>query len=299
MKRTIGKKKYDVKELFVAFLFLLPAFTIFTIFKYIPLLDNFRLSLTNWNLFSSNMKFVGLENYIRIFKSEVFWKILGNTAFYTVASTLISIVIGFFVAKCLFNQKGRWPKVFSTLFFIPNITTASAVAILWIWLFDPDFGFSGQLFNLFGMQSPRWLLTPEYSMWVVISLSVWRSIGYVMLIYTSGMTSISSDVYEAASIDGASRFQQTMKITIPLLKPTTYFLILTMMIQAMQVFDIVSVMTGGGPYNSTNVMNLYIYQTAFQRNKAGYASALSVILFFILLLFTVVKQVASRKKEEF
>ena len=203
-----------------------------------------------------------------------------------------------YVAKCLFAQKGKWPKVFSTLFFIPNITTASAVAILWIWLFDPDFGFSGQFFNMLGMQSPRWLLTPQYSMWVVISLSVWRSIGYVMLIYTSGMTAISDDIYEAASIDGASRFQQTMKITVPLLKPTTYFLMLTMMIQAMQVFDIVSVMTGGGPFNSTNVINLYIYQTAFQRNKAGYASALSVILFFILLAFTIIKQIAGKNKEE-
>ena len=296
--RTFGKKQWDRKECLTAFLFLFPAFAVFTVFKYYPLLDNFRISLTNWNLFSEKMKFVGFENYARIFASSDFWKILWNTVFYTVASTMISIVLGFFAAKCLFGQKGKWPKVFSTLFFIPNITTASAVAILWIWLFDPDFGLSGQLFNLFGMASPRWLLTPEYSMWVVISLSVWRSIGYVMLIYTSGMTAISNDVYEAASIDGASKFQQTMKITVPLLKPTTYFLMLTMMIQAMQVFDIVSVMTGGGPYNSTNVMNLYIYQQAFQRNRAGYASALSVVLFLILLSLTVVKQAASKNKED-
>lgn len=292
----VGKKAYRKEELVTGFLFLLPAFAIFFLFKYIPLLDNFRISLTSWNLFSAK-RFVGLANFKAILTSDTFWTVLGNTLFFTFWSTIIAMVLGFLMAVTLHRKKGWMPKLLKTAFFIPNITTASAVAILWIWIFDPDYGLAGQLYALFGKQSPRWLLTPGYAMWIVISLAVWRSIGYVMLIYSSGLSSISDDIYEAATIDGASSWQQIFTITLPLLKPTSYFLLLTSFIQAMQVFDIVSVMTGGGPFNSTNVLNLYIYQTAFARSKAGYASALSVILFIILLFFTVVQRRFSADKE--
>ncbi len=293
-----GMVRYSRREVMTAVLFLLPAFVLFLVFKYYPLVDNFRISLTSWNFFSEHKTFVGLQNFINIFTSDTFWKILKNTFFYTICSTLISIVIGFFLAIALFRMKGRLPKVLKTLLFVPNVTTASAMAILWMWIFDPDFGLSGQIFSAIGKASPRWLLDSNLAMWVIISLSVWRSMGYVMLIYMSGLSGINDEIYEAARIDGASNAQQVFKITLPLLKPTTYFLALTMFIQAMQVFDIVSVMTGGGPYDSTNVLNLYIYQMAFGRSRAGYAAALSVILFLILLLCTVIQQIASRKKEE-
>ena len=262
-------RKYRKKEVITAVLFLMPAAVLFAVFKYFPLIDNFRISLTNWNFFRPEKIFVGLQNFVSILTSEKFWQILGNTFFYTIWSTLISIIIGFLLAVSLFRMRGHLPRILKTLFFVPNVTTASAMAILWMWIFDPDFGLSGQLFSLFGKESPRWLLTPDLAMWVVISLAVWRSMGYVMLIYTSGLAAISDEIYEAARIDGATQMQQTLYITIPLLKSTSYFLLLTMFIQAMQVFDIVSVMTGGGPYDSTNVLNLYIYQMAFGRSRAG------------------------------
>lgn len=284
------KKKYNKKEVMTAYLFLLPAFLLFGIFKYYPLINNFYISTTSWNLFSKHKTFIGLNNFKAIFTSKLFYQILGNTFFYTIFSTLISMVLGFFVAVALFKRKGFIFKILKTVLFIPNVTTASAVAILWIWIFDPDFGLMGQLYNLFGAQSPRWLLTPGYAMWIIISLSVWRSVGYVMLIYSSGLAGINDEIYEAARIDGANTVQEVFKITLPLLAPTTYFLALTSFIQAMQVFDIVSVMTGGGPYNSTNVINLYIYQTAFARARAGYASALSVILFLLLLVCTIIQR---------
>ena len=280
-----------------AFLFLLPAALILIVFKYWPLIDNFKLSATSWNLFTAP-KNVGLANYRAIFKSETFWKILRNTFQFTIWSTLFSIAAGFLIAICLHGKKGKWPAVLKTMFFIPNITTASAVALLWKWIFDFDYGLMGQLFAAFGKESPKWLLDPKLAMWVIISLSVWRSMGYVMLIYNSGLAGISDDIYEAASIDGASKIRSVFSITLPLLKPTTYFLMITTFIQSMQVFDIVSVMTNGGPYGSTNVLNLYIYQMAFQQNKAGYASALSVILFLILLIAVVIQRKVSGKKEE-
>jgi ABC-type sugar transport system permease subunit len=271
----------------VALAFLAPSFLVFALFKYYPLIYNFYLSLTSWNFFSPAKKFVGLANYKAIFASAQFWQVIGQTLFYTVWSTLLSLVIGFALAAALFRRRGALGTALKTLFFIPNITTASAVALLWIWIFDPEGGLAGQIFALFGRESPRWLLTPEYAMWIVISLSVWRSLGYVMLIYHSGMSGISGEIYDAASIDGANSTQQLFRITVPLLKPTSFFLLLTSFISAMQVFDIVSVMTGGGPYGTTMVMNLYIYQTAFVRSKAGYASALSTILFFLVLVITI------------
>jgi ABC-type sugar transport system permease subunit len=204
--------------------------------------------------------------------------------------------LGFLAAVILYRKRNMGSKIIRTIFFIPNITTTSAVSILWIWIFDPDYGLSGQIFSFFGLESPRWLLTPGYAMGIVISLSVWRSIGYIMLIFISGLSGISDEIYEAAAIDGANDFQTVFKITIPLLAPTIYFLALTQIIQAMQVFDVVSVLTGGGPFNTTNVLNLYIYQTAFSRARAGSAAALSVILFFILLIFTVLQRRLTKEK---
>lgn len=277
-------------EALVAAAFLAPAFLVFGLFKYYPLLNNFYLSLTSWNFFSPVKKFVGLANFRTILASDQFRQVLGQTVFYTFWSTLLSIVAGFALAAALFRKRGVAGTALRTLFFIPNITTASAVALLWVWIFDPEAGLAGRIFALFGAVSPRWLLTPEYAMWIVISLSVWRSVGYVMLIYHSGMSGIPGEIYDAASIDGAGVFQKLARITIPLLRPTTFFLTVTSFISAMQVFDIVSVMTGGGPYGTTMVMNLYIYQTAFVKARAGYASALSTILFLILLVVTVLQR---------
>lgn len=286
------------RESLVAFGFLAPSFLVFALFKYYPLFYNFYLSLTSWNFFTPTKRFVGLANYKAILASPQFWQVLGQTLFYTVWSTLISLVLGFLLAAALFKKRGPAGTALRTLFFIPNITTASAVALLWMWIFDPESGLAGQIYSLFGAKSPNWLLTPKYAMWIVISLSVWRSLGYVMLIYHSGMSGISEEIYDAAKIDGANARQQMVKITIPLLRPTTFFLLLTSFISAMQVFDIVSVMTGGGPYGTTMVMNLYIYQTAFVKSKAGYASALSTMLFLLVLVFTIVqRKFASRGGE--
>lgn len=285
----VGKEKYRVSEIFTAFCFLLPAFVIFTVFRYLPLLNNFYTSLTSWNFFNPK-RFVGLANFQNILADKIFWKVLGNTFFYTLWSTGLSLGMGLVLALLLFRYNSFAARSLKTLYFIPNITTASAVALLWMWIFDPDNGLSGQIFNLFGATSPRWLMDNRYAMWVIISLTVWRNMGYVMTIYFSGLSGISDDIYEAARIDGASQLQQSVFITIPLLVPTTLFLLTTTFISSMQVFDVVQVMTGGGPANNTNVLNLMIYQEAFVRGRAGKAAALSVILFILLLLCTVIQR---------
>lgn len=293
----IRKSKYKSKEVLTALCFLLPAFVIFGAFKYGPLLNNFYISLTSWNFFGAK-RFVGFQNFVTIWNDKTFWKVLGNTFSYTLWSTGLSLLIGLILALLLYRYNGLAARSLKTLFFIPNITTASAVALLWMWIFDPDNGLSGQIFSFFGATSPRWLMDNRYAMWVIISLTVWRNIGYVMMIYCSGLSGINNEIYEAAHIDGASQAQQSVFITIPLLTPTTLFLLTTTFISSMQVFDVVQVMTGGGPANNTNVLNLMIYQEAFIRNRAGKAAALSVILFALLLVCTVIQRKITGKRGE-
>lgn len=288
-------KKYPKQDVLTAFLFLLPVFAVFFVFKYYPLVDSFRISFYSWNLYSP-MRPVGWQNYERLFANKTFWKVLGNTFQYTFWTTFLSILIGLLLALCLYRRKSWVGRSLKTLFFVPNITTASAVAILWVWIFNPVNGLMEIIYSAFNATSPAWLLDKHLAMWTVIMLGVWRSMGYAMTIYISGMAQIGDEVYEAARIDGASQGQQARYITIPLLKDTTLFLATTMFIQAMQVFDIVQVMTEGGPSNATNVMNLYIYQEAFVRSKAGSAAALSMVLFLILFLCTIIQRIVTRER---
>ena len=285
---------YSTHDLSVAFLFLLPAFAVFAVFKFYPLLENFSIAMTSWNFFDPK-RYVGFDNYIRLFRSSTFWKVLGNTFHYTFWSTLLSLLIGLTLALLFSRRKGTSVRIFQTLFFIPNITTTSAVAILWIWVFNPSNGLMEIIYSLFNAKSPDWLLNAKYARWAIISLGVWRAMGYNMMIFSSGIAQISEDVYEAARIDGASKFRQAVNITIPLLWPTIVFLGTTTFITSMQVFDSVQVMTSGN--NGTSVINLYIYTEAFVKNHAGRAAAASVILFIILLVCTIFQRFLTEERK--
>ncbi len=287
--------KYYVKDMLTAMLFLLPAFVVFIVFKYYPLFDSAYISLTSWDFFGAK-RYVGLANYQRLLTNKTFWRVLGNTFHYTIWSTLLSLGLGLLLALCLHKYNGLAGRTLKTMFFIPNITTASAVAILWIWIFNPSNGLMQIIYSLFGAKSPDWLLNAKYARWAIISLGVWRSMGYNMMIFTSGISQINPEIYESARIDGASELRQAFSITVPLLTPTVLFLSTTTFITAMQVFDVVQVMTTG--YNGTNVINLYIYTEAFVNNKAGRAAAASIILFVILLICTIIQRKVGEGREE-
>ena len=288
-------EKYRSKDVLTAIVFLLPAFVIFGVFKYFPLVDNLLISFTSWDFFGAK-RFVGFDNYIKLINNTTFWKVLGNTFHYTIWSTLLSLAIGLTLALLLAKYNGWAGRALKTMFFIPNITTASAVAILWIWIFNPSNGLMEIFYSFFGAKSPAWLLDVRYARWAIISLGVWRTMGYSMTIFFSGISQINAELYEAARIDGASELRQALHITIPLLIPTIVFLATTTFITSMQVFDVVQVMTTGN--NGTSVINLYIYQEAFVRNKAGRAAAASIILFFIMLVSTVVRQKVAGGRED-
>lgn len=287
-------KKYHMKDVLTAMLFLLPAFAVFGVFKYYPLVDNLLISFTSWDFFGAK-RYVGIDNYSKLLDSSIFWKVLGNTFHYTIWSTLLSLGIGLVLALLLAKHNRLVGRMLKTMFFIPNITTASAVAILWIWIFNPSNGLMEIIYSLFGAKSPDWLLDARYARWAIITLGVWRSMGYCMMIFTSSMAQINTEIYEAARIDGAGEFRQAVNITIPLLVPTILFLGTTTFITAMQVFDVVQVMTSGN--NGTSVINLFIYQEAFVKSRAGRAAAASIILFVIMLVCTAVRSKVADGKE--
>jgi len=282
------------KDLLTAFLFLAPSVLAFAVFTYYALGFNMYLSLTSWNFISDTKKFIGLDNYINLFNSARFLKVILNTTFFSVGSVVISLVLGLFFAVLL-NKKIPGRGLLRTVIFSPYITTTAAVALLWVWIFDPSYGLINYALEFIGLEGPRWLSSIQFAMPALIIMEVWKVAGYAMVIFLAGLTNIPSELYEAAEIDGAGGWVSFWHITLPLLSPTTFFLIVTSLVNAFKVFDQVAVMTLGGPVDATKVFNFYIYELAFINFKAGYASAAAMVLFFILLILTLMQIVFSRK----
>jgi ABC-type sugar transport system permease subunit len=275
-------------------LFLFPSLVTFGVFTYYALGFNVYLSTTSWNFLSEAKDFIGLQNYIDLFNDTLFWKVALNTTYYAVGSVALSIAFGLLFALLL-NQKIFMRGIFRTVIFSPYVTTSAAVALLWIWIFEPNYGLINYALSLVGIEGPVWLTSSQWAMPALIIMNVWRISGYVMALFLAGLTAIPRELYEAAEIDGAGRMATFFKITLPLLSPTTFFIVVTSFISAFQVFDQVSVMTLGGPADATKVFNYYIYEQAFITFRAGYASTISTVLFLILLGLTILQLRLSRK----
>lgn len=279
------------KDSFYGFLFVLPALLGTLIFIVIPIFVSFALSFTNWDLLNE-ITFVGLNNYRTIFTQEVFSKILINTLVYAISTTFFAVLIPLFIAEIL-NTKLRGAEIFKTIYFIPFITPAVVIAIVWGWIFDPNIGLINSLFKT----SLTWLFDTKLAMPVLIFVSVWKLIGYNVVLFLTGFSTINNDLYEASKIDGANYFQTFKNITLPLLKPTIYFVTLVTAISSFQVFDLIYVMTSGGPMDSTNVIVYSIYKYAFEYFDIGKSCALAYILFFIILILAILQKKLTKTKE--
>ena len=282
------------KDVLTAFVFLLPSLLIFGIFTYYALGYNIFLSFTRWNFISPEKVFVGLENYQQLFSDARFWSVIRNTFYYAVGSVALSIIFGLALALLL-NQQIKGRGVFRTLLFSPYITTIAAISLLWIWIFDPTYGLFNYALSLFKIDGPRWLTSTEWAMPALIIMNVWRTMGYNMAIFLAGLTAIPSEFYEAAEIDGAGRINRFWHITLPLLSPTSFFILVTSIIGALQVFDQVAVMTDGGPAGATKVFNFYIYEQAFAYFRAGVGATTAMVLFVIILALTGLQFYVSRR----
>ena len=282
-------KKFLYDEKYAAWLFLAPALIGILIFIIIPICMSFGMSMLDWNLISLP-KFVGFNNYLELFKEDFFWQILWNTFVYAVITTIFGVIIPLILAVIL-NEKIKGANIFKTLYFLPFITPMIVLAVVWAWIFDPNYG----VFNFIFHTNTKWLYDTNTAMFALILVSVWKNIGYNMIIILAGLQNIPEEIDEAAKIDGATGIKKFFKITCPLLSPTILFVSLITTISSFQVFDLIFLMTQGGPENSTTVLVYWMYKNAFEFFKVGKASAIAYILFALVLVLSML-QWFTRKK---
>lgn len=275
-------KKLIVKNI-TAWIFILPALLGTLIFIIIPVLCSFGLSFAKWDLLTP-IQYVGLSNYTDLFKENLFWKILCNTLVFALSVSVLGVIIPLVLASIL-NNKIRGCELFKSSYFLPFITPMVVVGIVWAWIFDPNIGLLNQFLHI----HINWLYDSKFAMPALIIVSVWKLIGYNMIIFLSGFSSVSQSLFESAKIDGANSYQIFKNITIPLLSPTIFFVVIVTAISSFQVFDLIYLMTEGGPFDSTNVLVYAIYKNAFEYFNVGKASAIAYVLFVIILVLTLIQ----------
>ena len=273
-----------------AWVFVLPALALFGVFFIIPVLGGFVLSLTDFDIYAIGApgvaRFIGAQNYERILANPMFWQALRNTMVYVVLGTPLSVIVSL-AAALLLNAKGvRLRGLFRTIYFVPVVTTLVAVAIVWRYIYHPHYGLLNYALGAVGIKPIDWLGDPHWAMPAIILMAVWKNFGYNMLIFVAGLQTIPEDLYEAAAMDGAGSFRQFFAITLPLLSPIIFFNLVLSVIATFQSFTSAFVATNGGPLDSTLFLVLYIYRQAFEFFHMGYAAAMAWVLFFIVLIFT-------------
>ncbi|MEV6413897.1 sugar ABC transporter permease [Kribbella sp. NPDC051718] len=281
------------KETLAAWLFILPSLIGFLIFTAGPVVAAGVISLLNWNLFSSPT-WAGLKNFTRLGPDPTFWSALGNTAYFTLVSVPLTILVSLGLALLL-NQGLRRIAVFRSLLLLPYATITVAVAFVWIWLYIPHGGLVNTVLGWFGIDGPAWLISDNWAMPALIAMSVWKSFGFGMVVFLAGLQAIPQQLYEAAKVDGSSAWQSFRSVTLPMLSPSLFFVIVTSIIGSFQVFDQALIMTNGGPGSRTTTLVMYIYRTGFENYDQGYAAAQSLVLFGFIVVITAAQFVLQRR----
>lgn len=293
--KTKTKLRKQGSGLLVASPFLLPSLIGMLIFSLLPLVISGLISLTDWNgldkLTDPNFfqeHFIGLENFTTILTSREFWKTLGNTAEYIVLYIPFMLVASLLVAYLL-SQPRRGIGVFRVIYYIPVLTSWVAASLIWKSVLSPQYGALNGILEIFGIEGPGWLLDEKWAMPAIVLVSVWKDMGFFGLILLSGIVGINKTYYEAASLDGANGWTKFIRITLPLLTPSIFYVLIVGMINAFQLFPQIMIMTGGGPNGATQVMVERIYNYGFRYYRMGYAAAFSWILFAIIMVFTAIQ----------
>lgn len=270
-----------------AYLFLSPVLLGAFVFVLAPAIATLFISFTEWQM-GSAPGWIGIENYRKEFNEPLFWQALRNTAYYTVGIIPLNIAVSLLLALAL-NAPIRFKVFYRTVFFMPVVTSVVAVALVWSWLYNPDFGVINLLLAKIGIQGPGWLTSQKWAMPSVIIMSVWHGMGYNMVIFLAGLQGIPVHLYEAAKIDGANWWREFRHITLPMLSPTTFFILIISVIGSFQVFGQIYMMTRGGPANATHVLVLRIFNLAFRFFHMGRAAALAWVLFVIIMAVTLIQ----------
>jgi multiple sugar transport system permease protein len=282
------------REGLAAGLFLLPNLIGFLIFTAIPVGAAFVLAFYDYDLLLG-ASWAGLENFREMFTTdEVFRAALFNTVYFTAVSVPLSVVLGLATAM-LVNQALRGIVIFRSIFLLPYVTVTVALSLVWKWIYLPDIGLINSVLGVFGIAGPPWLTSGTWAMPALILMSVWKGFGYNMVIFLAGLQSIPDHLYDAAKVDGATAWRRFLNVTLPLLSPTTFFVVVISVISSFQVFDQALIMTNGGPGTATTTLVLYIYQKGFQSFDMGYAAAVALVLFAAIFVFTVIQFMFQRR----
>jgi multiple sugar transport system permease protein len=281
LSRDVDHKKRDI------LLFSLPYLTVYVAFMVFPVVYGLYLSFFDWNILSTKV-FIGLKNYVEAFRDPEFLSSFSHTLQFVLISTPLIIVVGFIMAMIAVRPT-KTGKIAETVFFLPYMLSTSVVGTLWAWIFQKNYGLANQVLTSVGLSPVGWLTDPSVAMTSIIIATLWWTAGFNMILFSAGMKQIPEEIYDAAKIDGAGSFTTLTKITIPLLKETSLLVLVLQVIASFKVFGQVYVMTGGGPYGTTRVLVQYVYKTGFSYFRLGYASAMSIILFVVILLVSVIQ----------
>ena len=276
------------RETVAGYLFIMPNFLGFLLFSLLPVLASVGISLTDWNI-SGDFQFIGLSNYKEMFVEDPkFYTIFWNTFYFTLLYVPLVLVISLGLAL-LVNRGFKTVIAFRFMYFLPVVTSAVAASMVFQWIYNGEFGLLNYLMSMVGLPKVSWLTDLNTVMPSVVAVNIWKNAGKLMVIYLAGLQGIPTYLYEAAEMDGANTFQKFRHITVPMLSPTTFFILITSIIDSFQVFEIVFTLTGGGPLDASRTLVTYIYDMSFTRFRMGYACSLSIVLFVVIFVFTVIQ----------
>lgn len=287
------KSKQNREQALVAYTFIMPAYLLFTIFLLIPVLWAFYLSFTNYTIFSPG-DWVGLENYSHLITDDEFKNALKNTTIYALQVIPLNMAISLGLAL-LVNRSLRGITIFRAAYYVPVVTSIIAASMIWMWLYDANNGLINFILTSLGFKPQMWLNDPSIALQALVLMRVWKGVGWNMVIFLAGLQAIPKTLYEAASIEGANRWQSFWKVTWPLLSPSTFFVFVMATISTFQTFGEIYAMTQGGPTGSTTTLVYLIFVYGFERYQMGYASAIAFILFAIILTLTIINMLFGQR----
>lgn len=283
------KKRNDWRQVALAALLIGPNLFLLVMFTYRPLIDNIRLSFYDWNISSPKATFIGLDNYREWVSAPETSQIVWNTVIFTLATVVGSMLLGLALALLL-DQRLRGRGLARSLVFAPYVISGAAIGVAFQFVFDPGFGLVQDLLRRIGITSPNFYQDPHWALFMVTATYIWKNLGYVFVIYLAALQGRRSDLDEAAEIDATPAMRRLWRITLPQLRATTFFLSVTVLLNSVQVFDIINVMTKGGPLGTgTTTMVFQVYQETFVNNRAGFGAAVATIMFTVVLLITVLQ----------
>lgn len=293
-KRVQLLKQFQWRKWCTVMIFVIPALVPLVVFWIYPILRSIYLSFTNWDYMTPEYDIVWFENYIKLFRDARFYEALWNTVVFSLG-TVIPTIVGGVVLALLLNKAFRGNGIFKFVLFSPWITPTVAISIVWTWIFEPDVGIANAVLKFFHLPALQWINSSDTAMLAVIIVTIWKSLGYAMIFYISALEKVPKELYEANALDGANAWQRFRDVTFPCISPTTFFLVIITMVNSLQAYDQIQILTQGGPSGSTRTLLYMYYQLGFEEYDMGQATAVAMILILITVFLSLIQFVASKK----